>query len=244
MAGVGIFRKLVELGALRKESDSSAVLGDVVIDGAVLINGDVSLLDDDELALVVRNLLVTGYICLRAKIDVRLRESSKTHTGSAVARVKASGGDDIGTVVGVEGQAEGGGRSRTIGDDGRPAVADVLHSAVLVEDAARGRAHSNEVLGSAYMDRSDVLVVDGGVEVGRRVSDVDDKMEALRSGSGRIVGDDLAQAQRAGGGESCSHEANGEGGRNHGESGVCEADWWLVIEGLEVEIEIEVRTYE
>lgn len=180
MAGVRSLRKSFQLGTLGHKADGSTTLGDVALDLVVLVDGEVCLLNDDEvLALVVFQALVTRHESLGQQICVGVLGLVQLNTGGAGLEVESSTEEVLILLVGHKSDAIGSQRSATVADDSSLAVLALLLGAVLVEDTAVLLDNSDEGEAGSGVDAGELGVVDGGVKVLGVVCDVDDELEAL-----------------------------------------------------------------
>lgn len=217
--------KRLELVALGEKGNWSAALGDVVVDLAVLVDGGVGLLQDDEfLALVVVELLLAGNEGLRVEVGVGGREASENDALITAATVESSVRKSLGARDGE--QAESLRDASGIRDQVRIAIVDFLSGTVDVESASivLGEGLANKVLAGADVDAGNVAVLDGRLEVLGVVGNVENKLEALGDLCRRVV---RVGGRSSGGSSSQGSEAESDDGSDH----------------FEVEVE-DVRSYE
>jgi len=225
-------RERLELVALGEESNRSTALGDVVVDLAILVDGGVGLLQDNEfLALVVVELLLAGNESLRVKVDVGRREASENDALITAAAVESSMRESLGSGDGE--QAESLRDASGIRDEVRVAKVDFLSGAVDVESASIviGEGLANKVLAGSNVDAGNVAVLDGRLEVLGVVGDVEDKLEALGDLRRRVV---RVGGRSSRGSSSQGSEAESDDGSNHFEGE-------KVVRGFESECGVDDR---
>ena len=221
----------LELVALGEESNWSAALGDVVVDLAVLVDGGVGLLQDNEfLALVVVELLLAGNEGLRVKVGVGRREASENDALITAAAVESSVRESLGSGDGE--QAESLRDASGIRDQVRVAIVDFFGGAVEVESASvvLGEGLANKVLACSNMDAGDVAVLDRRLEILGVVGDIEDKLEALGDLRRRVV---RVGGRSSRGSSSQGSEAESDDGSNHFEV--------TVVRGFESECGVDDR---
>lgn len=176
------WRQSVELGRLGKEVNRHTALGNVVVNATIFSNGSFGLLEDNKLlSTIVSKGLLASNKSLRAQVAVRLGEKRQSNGGIARSSIEVDK-RDVFLVSGLKRDTIWCSRGTTIGDCRQVLRGGVsVVCAVGVEDAGAldvvGVAQ--QVQRGANVDRADVGVVDGRLEVLRQVGDVYNEVEAL-----------------------------------------------------------------
>lgn len=211
--------KRLELVALGEEGNWSAALGDVVVDLAVLVDGGVGLLQNDEfLASVVVELLLAGSEGLGVKVGVGRREASENDALITAATVESGLRESLGARNGE--QAESLRDASGIRDQVRVAKVNFLSGTVDVESTSVvfGEGLANKVLTGTDVEAGNIAVVDGGLEILGVVGNVENKLEALGDLRRRVV---RVGGRSSRGGSSQGSEAESDDGSKHFEVGKC-----------------------
>lgn len=179
VAGVRSLGERLQLGALGHKADGCTALRNVALDLLVLVDGDASLLNDNELlASVVFQALVAGNKGLGQEIGVWVLGLVQLNTSSTRLKVKR-GIVEVLVLGGDEANAVGSQGSATIANGGSLAVLTLLLGSVLVKDAAVLLADAEQGEAGSGVDAGELKVLNGRIKVQRGICNIDNKLEAL-----------------------------------------------------------------